>query len=66
MLNERKEANKAVILQLGAVNQEIAQLKVQSQTIQYKIEYQQSLREMHENNQYEYRIKKLVGDIQAS
>ncbi len=66
MVQERRAANKQVIEQLGGVNQEIAQLKVQSQTVQYKIEYQQALREMHDNNQYDYRIKKLHGDIEAS
>jgi hypothetical protein len=50
MLKDRRDATKSIIEQLGHVNQEIAQLKVQTQTVQYKVEYQQALREMHDNN----------------
>lgn len=51
---------------LSSVNQEISQLRVQTQTAQYKVEYQQALREMHDNNQYDYKLRRLTADVEAS
>lgn len=67
---EQLQARKNLIIQLleqlSELNQELSQLKVESQTIQYKVEYQQSLREMHDNNQYDLKLKKLNAQLDQS
>lgn len=65
-LKDRRDQIARVIESLSLVNQEINQLKVQTQTTQYKLDCQQALREMHDNNQYDLKLKKLAKDIELS
>ena len=65
-LQGRKNLIIQLLEQLSELNQELSQLKVESQTIQYKVEYQQSLREMHDNNQYDLKLKKLNAQLDQS
>ncbi|TNV86962.1 hypothetical protein FGO68_gene12735 [Halteria grandinella] len=65
-INEKRDMIHELIGGLSSVNQEISQLRVQTQTAQYKVEYQQALREMHDNNQYDYKLRKLTADVEAS
>ena len=65
-VTDKRRLIQELIEGLSNVNQEISSLKVQTQTAQYKVEYQQALREMHDNNQYEYKLSKLASDVESS
>lgn len=44
----------------------MSQLKVQTQTGTYKIEYETALKEMYETHQFESRMRKITSDIDVS
>lgn len=63
--NRRQEAH-TLLDQLASVNGELAQLKVESQSNGYRLQYEGALKEVYDTHQFDNRLRRMNQDIELS
>ena len=66
LIKERKAEALKVIADLSKLNEEIEQLKVRQKGEGYKLECVTAIKELHDTQQWESKLKRLEGEIELS